>query len=305
MTDAWHRIVPLFVEDSCTILKIQPWHACGILGNIGAESGKLKYTQEIHPLAGRGGLGWLQFTGPRRKLFEAWCQHNRLKPSDYKANLGFMCSELLGYVKGSDERFALSKLKATKTVRDAAIAFCQYYERPGIPHTESRIKLANEAWYIWKASIKAETMPSVTPDLEPKSVVQSRSVWTALVGTVGTLLTALGYAPISNDWKGVAAAAIAAATPLVVAYFQQTASRPVSGSPLYQKIEEQSVAAQVPTEGMDFAQPTSQVDFDNLDVNAIPIGTLLDMLTRLNEVVPQLVEQTARLSANVPRLPPP
>ncbi|MBV8338006.1 MAG: hypothetical protein JO358_21770, partial [Alphaproteobacteria bacterium] len=41
--------------------------AAGILGNIGWECGLFNHLQEQNPIGGgRGGLGWCQWTGPRR-----------------------------------------------------------------------------------------------------------------------------------------------------------------------------------------------------------------------------------------------
>jgi hypothetical protein len=62
---------------------LDPLGAAAILGNIGHECDGFRHLQEIHPVAGRGGLGWCQWTGPRRRAFEAWCsvcRRHRMRP---------------------------------------------------------------------------------------------------------------------------------------------------------------------------------------------------------------------------------
>ena len=45
-------------------------HAMGILANMKAESNFDAGIQEKHPIAGRGGYGLAQWTGPRRRALE-------------------------------------------------------------------------------------------------------------------------------------------------------------------------------------------------------------------------------------------
>jgi len=47
--------------------------AAAIVGNLGHESNGFTAFQERHPRSGRGGWGWAQWTGPRRRAFEAYC----------------------------------------------------------------------------------------------------------------------------------------------------------------------------------------------------------------------------------------
>src|SRR5690242_19980815 len=72
--------------------------AAAIVGNLGHESGGFATLQEIKPtVAGsKGGYGWAQWTGPRRRAFEAWCGQQKLKPSSDEANYGYLKLELKG-----------------------------------------------------------------------------------------------------------------------------------------------------------------------------------------------------------------
>ena len=116
--------------------------AAGIVGNLDHESGGFDYLQEITPtVAGsRGGYGYAQWTGPRRRNFEAWAAKNGLAASSYAANYGFLRHELTN----TREARVLSRLRRTNSAEDAALVFQNVFQRPGIPHTESRQRRARK-----------------------------------------------------------------------------------------------------------------------------------------------------------------
>jgi hypothetical protein len=120
---------------------LSPAAAAGFAGNLAHESGNFKTLQEINPtVAGsRGGFGWAQWTGPRRRQFESWAAQNGLNPSSPEANYGFLKNELQGSEGG-----VLAKLKGINDPAKAAQIVSQNYLRPGIPHMDSRIKYANQ-----------------------------------------------------------------------------------------------------------------------------------------------------------------
>ena len=122
--------------------------AAAVFGNAGHESGGFTQMQEIKPtVAGsRGGYGWFQWTGPRRRAFEAYCARNNLSPTSDKANYSFLWLELRG-----DEKGAIPRLKAAKTLRDKVVAFEMGFERAGIKHYDSRVKWANLALGAYEA----------------------------------------------------------------------------------------------------------------------------------------------------------
>lgn len=135
--------------------------AAAVFGNAGHESGGFQHMQEISPTVqgSRGGFGWFQWTGPRRRAFEAYCARNDLIPTGDKANYGFLWTELHG-----DEQAAIPKLKAAKTLKDKVIAFELGYERAGIKHYDSRIIWANTALGAYEAVESAVPPP---PDIHP------------------------------------------------------------------------------------------------------------------------------------------
>src|SRR6266516_4378324 len=101
-------------------LSINRVQACGPWGNIGTETGGFTALQEKRPvIAGsRGGFGWLQWTGPRRRKYEAWCLSNKLDPASDEANYRYLV-----YETKTDEAASLAALKKTTTVDEAVEVF--------------------------------------------------------------------------------------------------------------------------------------------------------------------------------------
>lgn len=200
-----HKLIddfPIGVED-----------AAAILGNLGHESGGLVSLQELKPtVAGSaGGYGWAQWTGPRRRAFEAYCARNGLKPSSDKANYAWLFLELKGTEKG-----AIAAVVAADGLDEKVEAFERAFERAGVKHYPSRKQWAAIALDAFEAApVPAEpivTQPAqepavpVTPPVtqptaplpanpSPTPVEQaSKSVgagkWTAIVGTLWTTISA-------------------------------------------------------------------------------------------------------------------
>lgn len=120
--------------------------AAAILGNLGHESGGFKYAQELNPRSGRGGYGWAQWTGSRRKAFESWASQNGLNINSDAANYGFLKHELQ-----TTHKNAISALKQTNSLDAGVQAFERVFERAGVKHYESRNKYANSALESYKA----------------------------------------------------------------------------------------------------------------------------------------------------------
>lgn len=116
--------------------------ATGIVASLAAESGGFKTLQEINPQGGknaRGGYGYAQWTGPRRRQFEAWTAENNLDINSYEANYGFLKHELQG-----PEGRVLADLNNAKDAREATTMFTgsaqsgKGFLRPGIPNWGGR-----------------------------------------------------------------------------------------------------------------------------------------------------------------------
>jgi hypothetical protein len=78
--------------------------AAVLVGDLGYESGGFTTLQERGQTAGRGGYGWAQWTGSRRREFEGWAAANHLDPASSEANYGFLRHELEGPYAGFANR---------------------------------------------------------------------------------------------------------------------------------------------------------------------------------------------------------
>jgi hypothetical protein len=138
--------------------------AAAIAGNAGHESGGLVKLQEIKPtVAGsRGGYGWFQWTGPRRRQFEAFCTKQGLNISSDEANYQFLALEL-----STTESRAIPAVKKAKTLRDKVVAFELAFERAGVKHYDSRLRWAEIAL---DAHAKDKGVP-ITPPAPPPPVI--------------------------------------------------------------------------------------------------------------------------------------
>ncbi len=117
--------------------------AAAVLGNLGHESGGFVHMQELGKRAGTGGLGVAQWTGVRRKAFEAWCRSHGVSTSSDQGNLGYLIFELHGI-----ERQAIVSLRRASGLEGKVRAFERAFERAGIPAIPHRVvwaKLALQA----------------------------------------------------------------------------------------------------------------------------------------------------------------
>ncbi|MHC2552315.1 hypothetical protein ACVJ6Q_003610 [Bradyrhizobium elkanii] len=114
--------------------------AAGVLGNLGHESGGFNIWQEKNPRAGRGGWGWAQWTGSRRRAFEAYCEQNGLDPKSDAANYGFLKQELM-----TTHKDAVNAVKGTSSAGDAMRAFEGTFEKAGVKNYGSRMDYTNQA----------------------------------------------------------------------------------------------------------------------------------------------------------------
>jgi hypothetical protein len=183
--------------------------AAAVMGNAGHESGGLTQFQEVNPLVpgSRGGFGWFQWTGPRRRAFEAYCESNNLDPKSDRANYGWLVVELRG-----PEKDAVRSTKNAKTLDAKVIAFERSFERAGVKHYASRIKWANRALDAYRTDGRADVAPAPDKGPKEKTVAKSKTVWAAIMAFLSTLLSSLGGA----DWKVVAVIIVGALMAFII-----------------------------------------------------------------------------------------
>ena len=140
--------------------------AAGVVGNLGHESAGLKAgIQEGGVKKGRGGLGWAQWTGPRRVAFEKYLKETGQSATDPNANYGFLKQELQTTHKG-----ALTAVKKTSTAADSMKAFEQKYEAAGVKHYESRQKYTDRALALANKGTNVKDAYAGTDNTDAKKV---------------------------------------------------------------------------------------------------------------------------------------
>lgn len=140
----------------------------GLLGNADVESAGFNTLQEMKPVVAgsRGGFGWMQWTGPRRRAYEAWGRATGADLSADETNYSYVVQEMKG-----DEKAALAALRKAATVDQAATTVCTRYLRPGVPHLDRRIASARAALgYLGGAIV---VPPQVVTPVTPADPTQS------------------------------------------------------------------------------------------------------------------------------------
>ena len=114
-----------------------PLHvAQGIVANMIAESGLKPGINESSPIVpgSRGGYGLNQWTGPRRRQYEAFAAERGAPLDDLNTQLDFTMFELNG-----PERAAFQALQSARDPVEAARIYSDKFLRPGIPHMDRRL----------------------------------------------------------------------------------------------------------------------------------------------------------------------
>ena len=121
--------------------------AAAIMGNAGHESGGLTIWHEVGQPDNKGGVGWFQWTGSRRRDYEAYCERNNFNPHTDESNYKFLYTEL----KGS-ESAAINKTKAAVGLEAKVKAFEMAFERAGVKAYDSRLTWAQRALDAFNAT---------------------------------------------------------------------------------------------------------------------------------------------------------
>jgi hypothetical protein len=146
-TTRFKQLAPRMIRDLMRdFAPLADFQAAGVAGNGGGESGGFTIAQEGAPTSGRGGWGPFQWTGPRRVAYEQWIKDHGRNPGDPNAALDYDLS--YGFLKHelqTSEKATIPALRQAKTIAEATKAFMVKFERPGVPHYESRVKWSQMA----------------------------------------------------------------------------------------------------------------------------------------------------------------
>lgn len=138
-----------------------PEAAAGVAGNLLHESDQFRADTEYGQAPGKGGRGWAQWTGPRRRAFEAWAESEGLDPTSKEANMGFLLREMEGkHGNHWTGGYSLDQLKQMNDPAAASDYFMKGYERPGVPHADKRAGLASEALNLYTGGGPPAAAPS-------------------------------------------------------------------------------------------------------------------------------------------------
>lgn len=142
MTPQFRKAVTKYGPRMMRDLTLDKIKVAGFFGNMAVESDQFRALQEYKPTikGSRGGWGWVQWTGPRRRQFEAFAKSEGYALDDEEAFYQFLLHELQ-----TTERSALAAVRKTSTVEEAAEVVMKRYERPGVPHLDKRKQFAREA----------------------------------------------------------------------------------------------------------------------------------------------------------------
>src|SRR5690625_1150509 len=129
-------LAPQVTQRLASDLHLTPQQAAGIVGQLAYESDGLQAINEYKPAipGSRGGFGWAQWTGPRRRQFESWAQQNQLDVSDPEANYGFLLHEL----QNTPEGRVLDDIRNAQDAQTAGRIFTDRFLRPGVPAHDKR-----------------------------------------------------------------------------------------------------------------------------------------------------------------------
>lgn len=190
MTDIFSAKAPKVMADLMRDFGLTVEDAAAILGNLGHECNGFKTLQEIKPVVAgsRGGYGWAQWTGPRRKDYEAWCKRKSYDPASDVANYSFLFRELKG-----PEKKAIPATKNASGLRNKVIAFETAFLRAGVKHYDSRTNWALKAMKAWTDNA-VPPPPDVEPidPTSPKAPASITALVAALVAAVVALAAYLG-----------------------------------------------------------------------------------------------------------------
>lgn len=151
-SDSVTKLAYLAYQIMTTEYKLSAEQACGVLGNMWAESGFQPSVVEHG-----NGIGWglFQLSFERRKPAEDWCDKNGYQKGDNAKKVALQIKYVFEiespqwFENGSYVK-ALTGIKRRKTVDDACKGWLYCWERPGIPRYSERIGFARKCLNSWE-----------------------------------------------------------------------------------------------------------------------------------------------------------
>lgn len=172
-----------------------------ILGNLGHESVGMTAFQEKNPInGGRGGWGWAQWTGPRRRAFEKYAAERGLDPKSYEANYGYLRAELSGQIPGLNYKKSIDAIRGQTDLHQGIKDFENSFEKsdPRYKGYASRYKYGDRAMALPDAAGGSTAQASPSSSGAGKPTLPVPPSWTpSTSGRVGGASTSSMHAPIT------------------------------------------------------------------------------------------------------------
>ena len=151
-SDSVTKLAYLSYQIMTSEYKLTANQACGVLGNMWAESGFQPSVVEHG-----NGIGWglFQLSYERRKPAEDWCDKNGYQKGDSAKKVALQIKyvfeiESPQWFENGTYVKALTGIKRKKSLEDACKGWLYCWERPGIPRYEERIGFARKCFNSWE-----------------------------------------------------------------------------------------------------------------------------------------------------------
>lgn len=133
--------------------KLSAEQACGIMGNMWAESGFQPSVIEHG-----NGIGWglFQLSFERRPPAEKWCNAHGYKDGNNAKKVALQIKYVMEiespqWIENGQTMKAITGIKRKKSVEDACKGWLWCWERPGVPRYDERISFARTCLKAWKS----------------------------------------------------------------------------------------------------------------------------------------------------------
>jgi hypothetical protein len=138
-----------------------------IIGNLAHECDGFTVWHEIGQPPEKGGIGWGQWTGPRRRKFESYCAEHKYDPRSYLGQLEYLIFELTGAYHN-----AVLEMMAAPDLRAKVDKFEETFEVAGVPALASRYR-----WALKSRGLRTTKAP-------PPVAVVEKPLWARILNYV-------------------------------------------------------------------------------------------------------------------------
>jgi len=137
--------------------------AAAVYGNVGHECAGFTAYHEGGQPSRYGGVSWCQWTGARRRLFEAWCRQHGVALTSDAAGYGFLVHELTGTEAG-----AIAAMRRHSSLEAKVAAFEAEFERARVKAISRRV--------VWARLALSALHPGHPATIAPSKVARRKPI---------------------------------------------------------------------------------------------------------------------------------